>query len=395
MAVTLLQLSSGILGPLDALSGFAKGFSRAEIGLLGSAHFVGFFMGCWGAPRMIGSVGHSRTFAAFAATGAIGALAHPIYIDPIAWSFMRILTGIAIAGCYTVVEAWLQAKVTNATRGRVLGVYRSVDLGASLIAQLMIGFLEPATYLSYNILAILCCASLLPLVLTTSVPPSAPATPRLRPLKAIRLSPLGAAGVVVAGVTMPAFRMVGPIYGQDVGLRADQIGYFLAAAILGGAIAQVPVGWLADKYDRRWVLIFLSIASLAVCGATALSNTPGLNTIFFASFMFGVATIPVFSVASAHANDFATPDYIVELSASLMFLYAVGAIASPLLASLLIENFGPGALFAMIAVAHAILAFFGLIRMLARPTSEMRTSYTYIPRTSFILGKLLGRKPHN
>lgn len=384
-----------MLGPLDALSGFAKGFSRAEIGLLGSAHFIGFFIGCWGAPRMIGSVGHARTFSVFAAAGAIGAIAHPMYIDPIAWSFLRILSGIAIAGCYTVVEAWLQAKVTNATRGRVLGVYRSVDLGASLLAQLMIGFLEPATYLSYNILAILCCASLLPLALTTSVPPSAPATPRLRPLKAIRLSPLGAAGVVVAGVTMPAFRMVGPIYGQDVGLRADQIGYFLAAAIFGGALAQIPVGWLADKYDRRWVLIFLSIASLAVCGATALSDAPGITAIFLASFLFGVATIPVFSVASAHANDFATPDYFIELSASLMFLYAVGAIASPLLASLLIENYGPGALFAMIAVAHAILALFGLIRMLARPTSETRTTYAYIPRTSFILGKLFGRKPHN
>ena len=98
-------------------------------------------------------------------TDHIGALAHPLILDPLAWAALRVMTGLSVAGCYTVVEAWLQAKVTNQTRGRVLGIYRVVDLGASLIAQLMIGVLEPASYVSYNILAILCCASLLPLML--------------------------------------------------------------------------------------------------------------------------------------------------------------------------------------------------------------------------------------
>jgi len=140
---------------------------------------------------------------------------------------------------------------------------------------------------------------------------------------------------------MPAFRMVGPIYGQDVGLRADQIGTFLAAGILGGALAQIPAGWLADKFDRRWVLIALSILSVIVCGGTVWGGTINQTTIFLASFLFGAATMPVFSVSAAHANDFAEPEFFVELSASLMFLYGVGAIASPLLASALIDSYGP------------------------------------------------------
>ena len=72
LSVALLQLSSGGVGPLDALSGIVLGFSTTQIGLLGSAHFVGFFIGCWWAPRLMGSVGHSRAFAAFTASGAIG-----------------------------------------------------------------------------------------------------------------------------------------------------------------------------------------------------------------------------------------------------------------------------------------------------------------------------------
>ncbi len=86
-SISLLQLSSGAIGPLDVLSGISEGFTDTEIGLLGSAHFLGFFVGCWWAPRLMGTVGHSRAFSAFAATGAIGAIAHPMLIDPIAWAF--------------------------------------------------------------------------------------------------------------------------------------------------------------------------------------------------------------------------------------------------------------------------------------------------------------------
>ena len=45
LSVILLQLSSGGVGPLDALSAITLDFSTAQIGLLGSAHFVGFFIG--------------------------------------------------------------------------------------------------------------------------------------------------------------------------------------------------------------------------------------------------------------------------------------------------------------------------------------------------------------
>lgn len=104
-SISLLQLSSGAIGPLDVLSGAAEGFTNTQIGLLGSSRFLGFFVGCWWAPRLMGSVGHSRAFSAFAATGAIGAIAHPMFIDPTAWAFMRILTGLCVAGCYTVIES--------------------------------------------------------------------------------------------------------------------------------------------------------------------------------------------------------------------------------------------------------------------------------------------------
>jgi len=394
LSVVLLQLGSGGIAPLDAISGAQLKFTTTEIGTLGSAHFVGFFIGCWWAPRLMGDVGHSRAFAAFVAAGTIGILAHMLIIDAFAWAVMRVATGICIAGCYTIIEAWLQSKVTNETRGRAMGTYRVVDIMGSLGAQLMIAVLEPASYVSYNLLALLCCAALFPLTLTKTAPPETPQTPRLRPALAWKRSPLGAAGVVVSGVTGAAFRMVGPVYGVEVGLRADQIALFLAAYVLGGALAQIPVGWLADKFDRRAVLIGLSIAGIAACGATILMAGGGTTSVFVAAGLIGFSTIPIYSVSTAHAHDFSNSAERVELSAALMFLYAVGAIASPVVASLVIDRFGPSAMFLMIALAHLLLIIFGIARIRVRPSPDTRTAYTYEPRTSFWVGKLM-RRPRN
>ncbi len=392
LSVALLQLSSGGVGPLDALTGLERGFSQSQVGFLGSAHFFGFFIGCWWAPRLMGSVGHSRAFATFTAMGAIGLAAHVITTDPYLWAFFRIGSGICVAGCYTVIEAWLQAKVTNETRGRAMASYRIADISASFIAQFMIGALANIeTYIAYNILTILCCASLLPLAVTRVPQPETPSATRLRPALAWACSPMAVAAVLVAALSSASFRMVGPIYGQEVGLTANQIGSFLAAFVAGGAIAQYPVGWLADKYDRRWVMIWLSIAAVLACGFTIATAGNGTFAIMVASFLFGVTTFPIYSVATAHAHDFATSDQRVELSAALMFFFAVGAIAAPYTTSALIGLFGPAALFYVIAAGHLILVVFGLSRMRVRKTPEDRTRYIYAPRTSFVIGRLLGR----
>jgi len=390
-SVLMLQLGFGGVVPLDALSGTQLGFSASQIGMLGSAHFLGFFIGCWWAPRLMGNVGHSRAFAAFAAAGVIGILAHMMVTDPWAWAVMRMATGLAVAGCYTIIEAWLQSKVTNETRGRAMGVYRVVDVTGNLGAQILIAFLTPAAYVSYNLLALIACAALFPLLLTRAEAPATGAAPRLRPKLAWDRSPLGAVGVVVSGITGAAFRMVGPLYGLAVGLEADRIALFLSAYVLGGAFAQFPVGWLADKFDRRHILIGISVAAILGCVGMVAGAQGNVVTIFLAAGFFGFTTFPIYSVSTAHAHDFAGQHERVELSAAHMFLYAVGAIASPVIASALIASFGPGSMFAFIAVAHVLLIVFGLYRMKVGPAAESRTRYVYSPRTSFIIGRLMRR----
>lgn len=389
VSIYLVQLGSGSLGPLDALSGAVIGFSTEEIGLLGSAHFVGFIIGCYVTPRLVGDIGHSRTFAAAAAVGAIGALLHPIVQGPLVWALLRVLTGLAIAAAYTVVESWLHAKTDNRNRGRVYGVFRVVDLAGALSAQGIIAVLEPASYAAYNLVAMFCCLCLLPLALSQRVAPVTPRAPRLRPIKAALLSPAAALGIIVAGITGAGFRMVGPIYGVENALTQSQIAIFLASAVLGGVAAQYPVGWVADKTDRRMVLLGLSVLAAISCLGIATLTTPGDAFGFYvAAFVFGLTAYPIYSVAAAYANDLAEPDFMVELNAALIFLYSIGAIVSPTISAWLMALAGPGAMFVFMAAVHVALIVFTLFRMTQRGRTRPRTPYRYLPRTSMLLGRM-------
>ena len=60
----------------------------------------------------------------------------------------------------------------------------------------------------------------------------------------------------------------------------------------------------------------------------ALSRS-GTAGVFLAAGFFGFTTLPVYSISSAHAHDFAQEIDRVELSAALMFLYAVGGFPAP------------------------------------------------------------------
>lgn len=137
-------------------------------------------------------------------------------------------------------------------------------------------------------------------------------------------------------------------------------------------------------------MIGLSVAAIFSCAVTAYASNFGTIGIMLAAGLFGLTTFPIYSVAAAHAHDFATSEERVELSAALMFWFALGAIAAPYIASALIEAFGPDALFAMISLGHMMLILFGLSRMRVR-SAAIKTRYVYAPRTTFLIGRLLGR----
>ena len=392
LSTLFVQMGIGALRPFDAISGQALGFSPVEIGLLASGHFAGFLLGCIFGPHLVRRAGHSRAFAVMAGAAVISIIAHPLIPDAFFWAMIRVLSGFSVAGCYTLIESWLQAKITNNIRGRVFSIYRMIDMSGQIMANAIIATLTPASYVSYNLLAIIMCLAILPLALTQSKEPELPERINYQPFFAIRISPLAGLGVVVAGLSTATFGSVGPIYAIAVGPDLSQIAMFLVVSTIGGLISQLPAGILADKLSRRAVLLVFSIMASALCVVMSFPISDiilwGIPLVYVMSFMFGFTTFPIYSICAAHASDFVSQDRMITLSASLIFLYATGAIVSPLLAGLIIETYGAEMMFSMIAAAHILLMLFTIYRNFARP-AEQRRRYAYVPRTSMFIASIL------
>lgn len=398
VSVLFVQIGSGSLGPLDALSGLELKFSATEVGYLGSAHFLGFFIGCVISPYLVMRAGHSRAFAVMAAVSTISIIMHPVLTEPWFWMILRVLSGLSVAGAYTVIESWLQSKLDNSNRGTVFSLYRMVDMSGTLLSQLVIAGLTPAHYVSYNLIAVVACLALLPLALTQNTLPALPKAHRFKPLFVYQLSPLAAFGVIVTGVTNSSFRMVAPVYAKQSGLPQAGIAVFLALAVIGGLVAQLPAGMIADRLSRRKTLTGFSILAVGVC--MAIYSDPDLEVfsvpfVYYAAFLFGFATLPIYSICASHASDFAKGDEFLELSASLIFFYAIGSVFAPTVAGFLIEQYGPPSMFSLILAAHVLLLAYTFWRYLRRPDLLKPRPYRYIPRTTMFIAHIFKRRHRN
>ncbi|EKF20285.1 major facilitator superfamily protein [Nitratireductor pacificus pht-3B] len=393
VAAGILLAGNGLQGTLIALRGAAEGFSPTTIGLMGSAYFAGFLIGCLYIPRLLRAVGHIRAFAALAALGAAGALLMVLFVDPVAWIAVRFLSGICFSSLFTTIESWLNSAAANANRARVLAVYRIIDIVAVTGSQYMIPGIGIEGFTAFAVMAMMITLSLVPVSMADRSNPQPPAAFRLDLKEVWRISPLASIGCIAVGLTNSAFRMIGPIYGQSIGLSVSEIATFMSAGIIGGAVMQYPLGALSDRRDRRQVLLFTTIG--AMISALALSWFAGedRNANLLLVFLFGAFAMSLYSLSAAHANDHAKRDEYVQVAAGLLFFYSMGAVTGPLVASFLMQHFGPHALFSYTSAIYAMLILVTLYRMGVRPSvpAGQRGRFAALLRTSPVFMRMARR----
>ncbi|WP_173931695.1 MFS transporter [Chelativorans sp. Marseille-P2723] len=392
IAAGILLAGNGLMGTLIALRGVAEGFSPISIGIMGTAYFLGFVIGCLYIPRLLRSVGHIRAFAAMAALAATGTLLLVLIIDPYVWTAVRLLNGICFSSLFTIIESWLNSGAKNENRGRVLAIYRIIDIVAITGSQYIIPAVGVEGFTVFALTSMIITLSLVPVSIGDRSNPTPPAELRLDVSAVWQVSPLAMLGAITVGLTNGAFRMVGPVYADAVGYSVAEIVTFLNAGIIGGALMQYPLGALSDRWDRRYVILASTTAAAASTLAIFMLGAGGI-TGYALIFVFGSFAMPIYSLTAAHANDRATSGEYVQVAAGLILFYSTGAVVGPIAASLLMQIYGSGGLFAFIAAAYIIFILITLYRIGAGDAvpTERRGRFAALLRTSPIFIRMARR----
>lgn len=365
LSVAFLITGNGLQTMLLPIRGGIEGFAPLQVGLLGTGYFLGFVAGCLVAPRIIIKVGHVRAFAALVSIASCSALGHPVMIDPWAWVLLRALSGFCLAGLYLVIESWLAERATNETRGTLLSIYVAINFSVITVGQMLVTLFEPTSFVLFTLASVLVSLAAVPIALTTSPQPAPVTIVHFRPRKLYRISPAGVVGVFVVGLANGAFWSLGPVFGEAAGGGIAFAAQFMSVAVIGGAIAQWPVGKLSDSVDRRLVMIGLAAVSAASGLAVALVAEPAGARLAIA-FLFGAATLSAYAIAAAHTFDFADRADFVEVSSGLLLLNGLGSAVGPLVAAPVMAGWGVSALFLYNLTAQALLIGFVLFRMRQR-----------------------------
>ena len=101
----------------------------------------------------------------------------------------------------------------------------------------------------------------------------------------------------------------------------------------------------------------------------------GIRNLFILVFLFGLTTMPLYSIYAIHANNLIPAEQMNSLSALLIFIFAVGAIISPVFVCYLLQTFDPNVMFIYFAALHIFLFVFTGYRALIRPDKAPRLKY--------------------
>ena len=405
----IIMISHGFQGNLLGIRSVIENFSFIATGTMMSGYFVGFFIGATMVPKLVTKVGHIRVFAAFASMASLSSLVHALFVDPIVWTLARFLTGFSMIGILIIVESWLNDRATNKTRGKVLSLYMFFTFFAFTIGNLLLNISSPNSYEPFILISLLFSVALIPILLTKRKPPTFKKTSSIRIKELLKISPFGSFSMFCTGFIFAAMFAMLSVYAVTMNLTVFEISILLVGTTLAGAIFQWPIGYLSDKYDRRVIVIGCCISSFIFGVLSIMSsgiyfeslvaeemvrfnyfssdgNMNKTNLFIFIILLSGM-TLPMFALNLALVNDYIPKEKFVAAGAGLNIIFGLGAMAGPIICSILMSLLGPNGFFIHLFIFLLAIIFFGIYRVNKREYEDNpESTFTPLPREITPLG---------
>ncbi|MEX0851895.1 MAG: MFS transporter, partial [Bauldia sp.] len=304
-------------------------------------------------PRAIEFLGVRRLVAALFAVSLASFAAILVADHLIVWFAARFVMGACFAALWTTTEIWLNGVVDDRHRGRIIGASGTLYATCQFIGPLVLGGVGVTGSLPLIV-------AMAPLAVGVIVALS------IRPTRgededeeesggkgSLKLA-LSLAGALVAaaflgGIGETAMQSLLPLYGLAHGLDDAGAARLVAVFSLGEAVLVAGLGWAADRYGRRVVLI--GCTSVAALTSLALPLTAG-HALFLQAVLFvaggtiaGIYTLGVVLIG----QDFRGRRLAV-ISTGFAMAYSAGSVVGSTPVGYLIDVFGAEALPLSIAV---------------------------------------------
>jgi MFS family permease len=252
----------GFQPPLIALSLSRLGYSSFDIGAVTAASLIAVILCGPFYPRAIAYLGLKRCIVGGIVFAAGILPLMPLWPSAALWLVLRFIAGCALGLVWIASEIWMNNVSGTESRGTVMGIYGTVFSLGIVAGPLLLEFTGTEGAKPFAIGAGCLILTLLPLAVLRRVTSVAQEFTPLRDIwVALKTAPIVMLAALVAGLVESADLTLLPLFGMRSGMDERAALLLVAVFMAGNVILQVPIGLLADRYGRRFML--------GICAATS------------------------------------------------------------------------------------------------------------------------------
>lgn len=358
----------------------ALGHETASIGLAMSFYAFGAIVaGLFGA-KAIAKVGHIRSFALMSAIMVSVSAIHSFYDSLLLTGILRAIAGFTLITNFITLESWLNVITDKTNRAKIFSIYQICVSIGGMSAPFILNSFDLSDPRLFGLVGVFLSISIIIMSMTRLPMPTI--SDKTNPLSFRELwnaSQSGTLACFSAGLITSVSVTLITIYTKDRNLTGFPLSMVLSSVVIGGLIAQYPVGWFADRFDKRTVtsavMVIGTIAnSLIIVDSFVPLSLPMLALVFLVA---GGSAAAIFPLSVTQVFDNIDPSDAVRATGTLQITVGAGAFLGPIVCGAIMEIYGSISLFYYIGVIHVLLMVFLMGRRLFAKDAAQESTVPY------------------
>ena len=359
--LSIYGITFSLYTPLLSLILEARGASSTLIGALAMIASAGIIIGSFAVPRLMRHLEGRSLLLGGVVFEIVLIFALMSTQSIVAWFVIRFLGGLVGSVLFVVTETWMIEITPREHHGRVMGFYNTTLALSFALGPLILSVTGTQGTMPFLVGIGLMGLAGLPVLWAGRYAPASSNNPGFGVVSFAFVSPLLAlACFVVAFMELTTTSLI-PIYGLRVGMTESSATLMLFFGAAGGALLQFPIGWAADHFDPRKVLVACALAGF-VC-AVAWPFSVGVPFLLWTTlFLWWGLFAGVYTVAMILAGQWFRGVELATAMAAFGVFWGVGAFVGPMVGGASMDLWDPYGLPLTLVIVAGVFVVFSLLR---------------------------------
>ena len=359
--LSIYGITFSLYTPLLSLILEARGVSSTLIGALAMIASAGIIIGSFAVPRFMRHLEGRSLLLGGVVFEIVLIFALMSTQSIVAWFVIRFLGGLVGSVLFVVTETWMLEITPREHHGRVMGFYNTTLALSFALGPLILSVTGTQGTMPFLVGIGLMVLAGLPVLWAGRYAPASSGKPGFGVVSFAFVAPLLALACFVVAFMELATTSLIPIYGLRVGMTESSATLMLFFGAAGGALLQFPIGWAADHFDPRKVLVACALAGL-VCAA-AWPFSVGVPFLLWTTlFLWWGLFAGVYTVAMILAGQWFSGVELATAMAAFGVFWGVGAFVGPMVGGASMDLWDPYGLPLTLVIVAGVFVVFSLLR---------------------------------